>query len=174
MRLADRRVGRQWLWTSITFCPEDSTQLSRLIAVLLVFAGASACHETTAPFGPFYVLTAVDGHSLPITSGGLDGSSTLLSGTLILDTDGHAIRRDHYRDYSANGGGMTFERNQQLSGPYAIANNSITVRWTSQGQCGSGPCLPNDVGAFSDSTVTLTADFGARTSPVYSYRLLMR
>jgi hypothetical protein len=69
---------------------------------------------------------------------------------------------------------MTSERNEQLSGRYTIAKDSITVRWTSQGVCGSGPCLPNDVGVFSDSTVTLTADFGARTSSVYTYRLVTK
>ncbi len=149
-------------------------QLSRLTVVLLIFAATSACHNSTAPSGPSYVLTAVDGRSLPILSQGIDGSSTLLSGTLVLESGGRALRIDHYHDYSANGGGMTFERDQQLSGPYTIANNTITVRWTSQGQCGSGPCLPNDIGAFSDSTLTLTADFGARTSPVYAYRFVTK
>ena len=104
----------------------------------------------------------------------LAGLSTLLSGWLILDSDGHAQRIDRYRDFSANGGGMTFERIQQLSGPYTIANDNITARWTSQGECGSLPCLPNDVGGVSDSTLTLTADFGARTNPVYTYRLVMK
>jgi hypothetical protein len=148
-------------------------QLSRLTVVLLIFAATSACHDSTAPSAPSYVLTAVDGHSLPVISWGIDGSSTLLSGTLVLDSGGHALRIDYYRDYSANGGGITFG-NQQLSGPYTIASDSITVRWTSQGVCGSGPCLPNDVGVFSDSTVTLTADFGARTSSVYSYRVVFK
>jgi hypothetical protein len=149
-------------------------QVSRLIVGLLTLAAASACHDTSAPFAPLYALTAVDGHSLPVVSNGVDGSSTLLSGTLVLDPIGHALRVDHYRDFSANGGGMTFIRDQQLNGPYTIANDSITVRWTSQGQCGPGPCLPNDIGVVSDSIVTLTADFGARTSPVFTYRLLMK
>jgi hypothetical protein len=149
-------------------------QLSRLIVGLLTLAAAAGCHDTSAPFAPIYVLTAVDGHSLPIVSNGIDVSSTLLSGTLVLDPFGHALRIDHYRDFSANGGGMTFIRDQQLSGPYTIANDSISVRWTSQGQCGPGPCLPNDIGVVSDSIVTLTADFGARTSPVFTYRLLMK
>ena len=147
-------------------------QLSRLTVALLIFSATSACHDSTAPSGPSYVLTAVDGRPLPFLSQGVDGSSTLLSGMLVLESAGRAVRIDHYRDYSANGGGMTFERDQVLSGPYTIANNAITVRWTSQGQCGSGPCLPNDIGAFSDSTLTLTADFGARTSPVYAYRFV--
>src|SRR6266550_8700338 len=147
-------------------------RLSRLTAMLLIFAAASACTDFTA-LSPSYVLTAVDGHSLPVISVGIDGSSTLLSGTLVLDRVGHALRVDHYHDYSANGG-MTFERNEQLSGPYTIANDRINVRWTSQGQCGPGPCLPNDVGVFSGSIVTLTADFGARTSPVYTYRLVTK
>jgi hypothetical protein len=148
-------------------------QLSRLTVAFLTLAAASACHDASAPSGPVYVLIAVDGHSLPVVSNGIDGSSTLLSGTLVLDPIGHALRIDHYRDFSANGGG-TFKRDEQLSGPYTIANDSISVRWTSQGQCGSGPCLPNDVGAFSDSTLTLTADFGARTSPVYTYHLVVK
>jgi hypothetical protein len=148
--------------------------LSRLTVVLLIFAATSACHDSTAPSERLYVLTAVDGHSLPVISVGIDVSSTLLSGTLVLDRVGHALRVDHYHDYSANGGGMTFERAEQLSGPYTITNDSITVRWTSQGQCGPGPCLPNDVGVFSDSTVTLTADFGERTSSVYTYRLVTK
>ena len=149
-------------------------QLSRLTVGLLTLAAASACHDTSAPSVPFYVLIAVDGHALPVVSNGIDGSSTLLSGTLLLDPVGHALRIDHYRDFSANGGGMTLNRDEQLSGPYTIANDSISVRWTSQGQCGPGPCLPNDIGVASDSIVTLTADFDARTSPVYTYRPFMK
>jgi hypothetical protein len=145
--------------TSITFKSEDSMQLSRLTVGLLIFAATSACHDTTAPSG-WYVLTAVDGHSLPFTSFGIDVSSTLLSSTLVLNSGGGALRIDHYRDHSANSG-MTSERNEQVSGAYTIANDSITVRWTS---------LPNDVGVFSNSTVTLTEVFGAQTSSVYSYR----
>jgi hypothetical protein len=149
-------------------------QLSRLTAGLLILVAASACHDTSAPFAPLYVLVAVDGHSLPVVSNGVDVSSTLLSGTLVLDPSGRALRIDHYRDFSANFGGMTSNRDQQLSGPYTIANDSISVQWTSQGQCGPGPCLPNDIGVVSDSIVTLTADFGARTSPVYGYRLVIK
>jgi hypothetical protein len=148
-------------------------RLSRVTAGLLTLAAASACHDTSAPFAPFYVLVAVDGHSLPVVYNGIDVSSTLLSGTLVLDPSGRALRVDHYRDFSANGG-MTFMRDEQLSGPYTIANDSISVRWTSQGQCGPGPCLPNDIGVASDSIVTLTADFGSRTSPVYTYRPFMK
>jgi putative NADH-flavin reductase len=43
-----------------------SMRLSRLIAGLLTMAAASACHDTSAPLGPLYVLVAVDGHSLPV------------------------------------------------------------------------------------------------------------
>jgi hypothetical protein len=149
-------------------------QLSRVTVGLLTLAAASACHDTSAPFAPLYVLIAVDGHSLPVVSNGVDVSSTLLSGTLVLDPAGHALRIDHYREFSANFGGMTSNTDEKLSGPYTIANDSISVRWTSQGQCGPGPCLPNDIGLVSDSVVTLTADFGARTAPVYTYRLLMK
>ena len=65
-------------------------QLSRL--GLFTLAAASACHDTSAPSVPFYVLIAVDGHALPVVSNGIDGSSTLLSGTLLLDPVGHALR----------------------------------------------------------------------------------
>jgi hypothetical protein len=49
---------------------------------LLVLVAISACHDTSAPIAPFYVLVAVDGHSLPVVYNGIDVSSTLLSGTL--------------------------------------------------------------------------------------------
>jgi hypothetical protein len=137
-------------------------QLSRLTVGLLIFAATSACHDTTAPSG-WYVLTAVDGHSLPFTFFGIDDSRTLLSSTLVLNSGGGALRIDHYRNNS-NFGTMTFG-SEQVSGSYTIANDSITVRWTS---------LPNDVGAFSNSTVSLTEVFGAQTSSVYSYRAVFK
>src|SRR3981081_3286036 len=113
-------------------------QLSRLTVALLIFSATSACHDSTAPSGPSYVLTAVDGRPLPFLSQGIDGSSTLLSGTLVLESGGRAVRIDHYRDYSANGGGMTFERDEVLSGPYTIANNTINARRTGEERWGTG------------------------------------
>lgn len=147
-------------------------QLSRSTPLLVILAAAIGCNDTAAPAASSYVLTAVDGRALPVTSGGTDGAVTLLSGWLILESSGQALRIVRYRDFSANGGGMTFEREQQLSGPYTITNDKITARWTSQGQCGTGPCLPNDVGSVGESTLTLTADVGGRSSPVYTYRLV--
>ncbi|MEO8909447.1 MAG: hypothetical protein ABI408_04390 [Gemmatimonadaceae bacterium] len=143
-------------------------QLSRLTLVLLVFIGVSACHDSTAPILRTYELTAIDGHPLPVTFMGVDGGSTVLSGRLYLYGSGQAVKVDQYRDYSANGGGMTLDRTEQQPGDYTITNDSIRVGWR-VGSCG-GPCVSDDIGAFSDSMLTLTIDLMPRTRPVYSYR----
>jgi hypothetical protein len=141
--------------------------LSRLTAVLLVSVAVSACHDSTAPILRTYSLTEIDGKPLPITFMGIDVGSTVLSGTLYLDDAGHALRLNHYRDYSANFGGSTSERSEQLHDDYRVANDSITVG--SFGTCTSS-CHVNEVGVFSDSVLTLTIDLLPRTRPVYTYR----
>ena len=83
--------------------------VSRLIAVLIVSVALSACHDSTAPILRTYALTAIDGQPLPVVFLGVDGSSTVLSSTLYLDDAGHVLRVNHYRDYSANFGGGTWE-----------------------------------------------------------------
>jgi len=143
-------------------------QLSRLTAVLLVSVTVSACHDSTAPILRTYALTEIDGHPLPVTFMGIDAGSTVLSGTLYLNGAGRALRVDHYRDYSANNG-MTFDRTERLHDDYRITNDSITVG--SFGTCTSS-CRGNEVGAFSDSVLTLTIDALPRTRPVYTYRLV--
>jgi hypothetical protein len=143
--------------------------LSRLTAVLIVSVsvGLSACHDSTAPILRTYALTEIDGHPLPVTFMGIDAGSTVLSGTLYLDDAGHALRVNHYRDYSANFGGGTWERSEKLHDYYTISNDSITVG--SFGTC-TGSCRVNEVGVFSDSLLTLTFDVMPRTRPVYTYR----
>ena len=97
---------------------------------------------------------------------GVDGNSTVLSSTLYLDVDGHALRINHYRDYSANFGGSTSERAEKLHDDYRISNDSIAVG--SFRTCTSS-CRGNEVGVFSDSVLTLTFDVVRRTRPVYTY-----
>jgi len=98
---------------------------------------------------------------------GIDAGSTVLSSTLYLDNGGRVLRVNHYRDYSANFGGGTWERSEKLHDDYKIANDSITVG--SFGMC-TGSCRLNEVGVFSDSVLTLTFDVMPRTRPVYTYR----
>lgn len=141
--------------------------LSRLTVVLVVSVAVSACHDSTAPILRTYALTEIDGHQLPFVFLGVDGSSTVLSSTLYLDVDGHILRINHYRDYSANFGGSTSERSEKLHDDYRVANDSITVG--SFGTCTSS-CHVNEVGVFSDSVLTLTIDLLPRTRPVYTYR----
>jgi hypothetical protein len=141
-------------------------QLSRLTAVLIVSVGVSGCHDSTAPLLRTYSLTEIDGDPLPVVFLGVDGNSTVLSSTLYLDVDGHALRINHYRDYSANFGGSTSERSEKLHDDYRISNDSIAVG--SFGTCTSS-CRGNDVGFFSDSVLTLTFDVLPRTRPVYTY-----
>lgn len=143
-------------------------QLFRLTAVILVVAGISGCRDSTAPAIRTYNLIEIDGQPLPVTFMGVDAGSTIISGTLYLNDAGRALRVDHYRDYSANFGGMTSERTEKLHDDYRIANDSIIV--------GSfGPCTTrcvNEVGAFSESGLTLTFDVLPRDRPVYRYRLV--
>ncbi len=141
--------------------------LSRLTAVLLVSLAVAACHDSTAPILRTYSLAEIDGKPLPVTFMGIDAGSTVLSSTLYLDNAGHVLRVNHYRDYSANFGGGTWERSEKLHDDYKIANDSITVG--SFGMC-TGSCRLNEVGVFSDSVLTLTFDVMPRTRPVYTYR----
>jgi hypothetical protein len=143
-------------------------RLSRLAAVLIASVALSACHDSTAPILRTYALTEIDGHLLPVTFMGIDGGSTVLSGTLYLEGAGHALRVDHYHDYSANTG-KTYDRTERLHDDYRISNDSITVG--SFGTCTSS-CRWNEIGAFSDSLLTLTIDVIPRTRPVYTYRLV--
>jgi hypothetical protein len=146
-------------------------QLSRLTLVLLCFVALFACRDSTAPLLRTYELTAIDGHSLPVTFNGVDAGSTLLSGRLYLSGAGQAVKVDQYRDYSVIGGVTTSARTEQLPGDYTVTNDSIKVGWRA-GFCGAGPCVTDDIGAFSDSTLTLTVDLMPRTRPVYSYRFV--
>jgi hypothetical protein len=140
-------------------------QLSRLFAVLLIFVSASACSDSTAPLLRAYTLTAVDGHPLPFTSFGIDAGSRLLWGNLYLDETGHAFKFDHYRYFGAILPADSSEETQRQDASYTIANDSITLEL-------HRPLSGNDVGAFSDSVVTLTFDVSPRTGPVYTYRLV--
>ena len=143
-------------------------QLSRLTAAFIVSVAVSACHDSTAPILRTYALTEIDGRPLPVTFMGVDAGSTVLAGTLYLDNAGHALRVDHYNDYSANTG-KTYDRTERLHDDYRISNDSITVG--SFGTC-TGSCRGKEVGVFSDSVLTLTNDALPRTWPVYTYHLV--
>jgi len=145
-------------------------KLLRSLALLVILAAVTGCNNTTAVVASSYELTAVDGRALPISSSWVDGGSTLLSGSLTLGSDGQAQRIDRFQDWSANGGGMIYEVVKQLSGPYTIASDKITARWTNLNLCNCPPNVPNDVGVIEDSRLTLTADVAARSSSVYTYR----
>ncbi|MFL5480525.1 MAG: hypothetical protein ACJ79X_16035 [Gemmatimonadaceae bacterium] len=142
----------------------------RPLGMLLVVGAVSACHDSTAPIVRVYELTSIDGQSLPVTSVGIDGGSTILSGKLYLTEAGGALSVRHFHDYSANFGGSTAERTEQLPGNYRIANDSIRLSWRVEG-C-SGPCIADDVGVFDSSNLTLTADVPRPIRPVYTYRLV--
>jgi hypothetical protein len=141
--------------------------LSRLTAVLIASVAVSACHDSTAPIFRTYALTEIDGQPLPVVFMGIDGGTTVLSGTLYLNEASRVMRVNHYRDYSANFGGGAWERSEKLQDDYRISNDSITVG--SFGTCTSS-CRGNEIGVFSDSVLTLTFDAMPRTRPVYTYQ----
>jgi hypothetical protein len=107
---------------------------------------------------------------LPFIYTGIDASTTVLAGKLFLNGSGKAVRTDQDRNYSANNG-QTHEWSSKQYLDYRIASDSISVGTFDS--C-SGECAASDVGAFSDSVLTLTINVNPRTSPVYTYRLGVR
>lgn len=146
-------------------------KLLRSFAVLSFLALASGCGDSTAPVVPQYTLTAVGGKGLPIVYQGIDTGSKLLWGTLTLDRSGHATVVNGYEDWGVIGGFTSSRYSVTLSGAYTVAGNSITVIHPTSSACNGQPCvlLPNQVGFFSDTLVTLATDLGPTKGPVYTY-----
>ena len=139
-----------------------------LIALLLLCGVAAACRESTAPRTTLrvYVLDSIDAHALPAVVSAFDGDTTVVRGAVLtLNQDGHAMRVEQlhstYRAYPPADTTIT----QQLG--YRIARDSITVGYFTSCR---GLCAPDEVGAFTDSALTLTYDVSPRFDPVYYYQ----
>lgn len=144
-----------------------SCQKALLAAALLTMA----CRESTGPtqiVAGEYVLETINGSPVPaVVFAGQADTSFMIAAALTLDTDGNAVRFEHWRYmYPPNRvdeGTATFHQEYRLSG------DEITVgRFT--------PCPPNalcegnKVGKFTSTTLTLAYENNP-TSPRYFYRL---
>jgi hypothetical protein len=134
--------------------------VSLLVLTAIVLAG---CSDSTGPADSIYTLVAIDGHPLPVSSNYVDGSTTVVSGSLDLDGDGYAVqvlrisesgmvtRPEHSE--------VTYHRT--LTEPPELRLIPIT--------CGN-PCAVEAIGQISGSTITLSL-----TQPyngtVYTYQL---
>jgi hypothetical protein len=146
-------------------------KFSRLTAVLLLCVTASACRDSTAPGIRVYQLTEVNGQPLPFSlPGGIDVFATVISGGLVLDNSGHALRTTRMRIFSANLN-STGESSDGRQDDYRIDNGTITVG--SLNGCTSS-CVNSESGVYTGDMLTLTLDVIPRTFPVYTYRLVSR
>jgi hypothetical protein len=78
-------------------------RLSRWTMSSLVFASIVACSDTTGPerISAFFALQSVDGHPIPVVLFTEPTRTlTVVSSTVMLDKQGHAIINDSYRDDS--------------------------------------------------------------------------
>ena len=148
-------------------------RLSRERVLLLLLASTISCQDSTATAPPrvvvsrLYLLAGISGQPLPTAwNPGAGDTSTVLWGTLALDTLGNALTVEHVRNiYLAY---PPEETTYSAEFKYRITGDSISV-----GSFGSCPpaaqCAGNRIGMISDSSLTLT--FGNPTAPVYQYHL---
>jgi len=147
--------------------------VSRLNALALLCAVATACHESSAPHQAttrVYVLESINGNPPPtVTSSGAGDTVTVLWATLTLGPTGDALTVDHLRHaYLAYP-----PQEQTLASPseYRVTGDSITVGFF--GQC-QDLCIRNRVGVITESSVSLIDDYNPYPVPsvIRVYRLI--
>ena len=141
----------------------------RVLCKTVLFAVAlstGACHETSAPVQTgHYVLSAVDGRSLPTLISAAPQAPTVLSGAFQLASDGHASANELRRDFSGN------EYTFSASYRYTISGN--TIQFDYDPQCG-GPaidCARPPTGVISGDHLLIDYS-GGNNTPIYDYQLL--
>ena len=130
------------------------------VAVLVI----AACHDTSAPLPRAdYVLTAIDGRSLPTFISPVPEGPTVLSGTFLLDGGSHATANEQRRDFSGN------EYTFTASYRYTISGN--VIQFDFDPHCG-GPaidCIRPPTGTISGNHLLIDYS-GGYNSPIYDYQ----
>ena len=145
----------------------------RLVAVTST-AAILACSDATSPPRPavtqkYYVLVSIDGNPVPANlSAGPADTLTVLDGALLLQTSDSAKEINHERDVAP--GYPTSVFTDTLRRSYRIQGDSIEVGFFEGCR---DLCIPNEVGRYDDSTLTLARDYSpGSTGPEYLYRLV--
>lgn len=125
---------------------------------------STACRDVSAPLHPVdYVLTAIDGRSLPTFISPVPEGPTVLSGTFLLDGASHATANEVRRDMSGNQ--YTFDATYR----YTISGN--VIQFDFDPHCG-GPaidCASPPKGLISGNHLLIDYS-GGNSQPIYDYR----
>lgn len=141
-------------------------------ALLAASFALAACGDAMSPpkvvTKRVYALEKVSGRPVPavVDSGPIEIYS-VLDGTLTLESNDSSISQLHAITSSPQYG--EYETNVTTRGEYKIVGDSIQVGFF--GAC-RDICAPNRIGAYGDSTLTLTNEIRIPSAPVYLYRLV--
>jgi hypothetical protein len=123
----------------------------------------AGCSDKMGPTGADYTLVAIDGHPVPASLDYIDGSFTVESGSLHLDSDGYAIRILRVSE----SGMITRPEHPEVS-YYRTLIETPEIRLIPV-SCGAA-CVVEQIGQISGSTITLTLATPYIGS-VYTYQL---
>ena len=140
---------------------------------MVLAVGLVACREptkVTTPLHATYVLTRVNGASLPAVVGEGGGQRyTLLADTLQFELDGQVRRTQvvHWVSSTFAPGDTTYA--QRITLPYTIDGSSLMIGY-------AAPCPPNascigfDAGEIDDAKVTMVARMFWAGEPKFVYQ----
>jgi hypothetical protein len=129
-------------------------RLSRWTMIFLTFASIIACSDATSPEGisGFFALQSVDGHPIPVVLFTEPTRTlTVVSSTVRLDNQGHAIITDSYRDDSQ---GVVTTPIYTSTFEYRLHGDQIEIG--SFTPCAlDAICAANATGTIANGTLTL-------------------
>jgi hypothetical protein len=137
-------------------------RLASLAALALSAVVVAGCSDSTGATGTDYTLVALDGHPVPVSFSYIDGSTTVESGTLHLDSDGYAIRILRISESGMitrpEHAEVTYNRALIEPSEFRLIPLSCDV------------CAVEAIGQISGPTITLTLTHPANAA-VYTYQL---
>jgi hypothetical protein len=139
-------------------------RLFRRIALVATIGFTLGCHDVSAPPGPHanYLLTSINGRSLPTFYSPIPEAGTVTYGTLFLDGSGDAVVIEHRREMGAD---VTYTLNYT----YTISENTIQFDY----DCPPYALCPlPPKGVFLNSHLLLDMS-GGNNALVYDYKLVM-
>jgi hypothetical protein len=129
-------------------------RLSRRKAFLLLLVSSIACSDATSPerISGFFVLQSVDGQAIPVVLFTEPTRTlTVVSSTVMLDNQGHAIITDSYRDDSQ---GVVTTPIYTATFQYRLHGDEIEIG--SFTPCGPAAiCAANATGTIANGILTL-------------------
>lgn len=134
-----------------------------LIALLAAGTAGVACSDSTGSQNSdrIYTLDNIDGTPPPGVVSVFGISGVVQSASLTLRFDGRATWFERVPTDAGTGGDSTIAAQVE----YQIHGDSIRLALPG---C-RGTCIPDDVGAISDTSLTLTYDVTPRFTPIYHF-----